>query len=157
MTSTRDEAGCAIHASCVLVGEAGILIRGPSGAGKSTLAASLVEEARRTGRHGGLVGDDRVRLSVRHGRLIARPVAAIAGLIEVRGLGLRRVPHDGAAVIRLVVDLVADRPARLPDPAAITLRLLGIDLPLVEALRDDAARLVAWRLRGNHDTVVTKL
>src|SRR5262249_13034273 len=50
-----------------------------------------------------LVADDRVHLEARHGRLVARRPEALAGLIEVRGLGIRRVPHEPAAVIGYVV------------------------------------------------------
>ena len=34
-----------VHATCVVIGEAGVLLRGPSGSGKSTLARRLVEGA----------------------------------------------------------------------------------------------------------------
>lgn len=118
-----------IHASCVLLGEAGVLIRGASGAGKSALCLALLDRAEREGRHARLVGDDRVRLEARHGRLVARPHPALAGLIEIRGHGIRRLAaHAPAAVVRLVVDLV-ETAERLPAPAPATVRLLGVSLP----------------------------
>ncbi|AWI87762.1 serine kinase [Methylobacterium sp. DM1] len=117
-----------VHASCVLLDEAGVLIRGPSGAGKSALCLALLDRFFLEGRHARLVGDDRVRLEAHHGRLVARPHPALAGLIEIRGLGPRRlVTHAPAAVVRLVVDLVA-AVERLPE-AADTARLLGVALP----------------------------
>ena len=63
-----------IHAGCVLVGEAGLLIRGASGSGKSTLAREVVSRAVQAGRFGRLVSDDRTRIEARHGRLVAHPV-----------------------------------------------------------------------------------
>lgn len=117
-----------VHASCVLLDEAGVLIRGPSGAGKSALCLALLDRFFLEGRHARLVGDDRVRLEAHHGRLVARPHPALAGLIEIRGLGPRRlVTYAPAAVVRLVVDLVAVV-ERLPE-AANTARLLGVAVP----------------------------
>ena len=43
-----------------------------------------------------------------------RPAAALAGLIEVRGLGIRRLDYEPVAVVGLVVDLAADDAERLP-------------------------------------------
>ena len=119
-----------VHASAVLVGPRAVLIRGPSGSGKSRLALDLIDLVR-TGAFAFtcLVADDRVLLEARHGRLVARPPAALAGLIEVRGLGLMRLAHEASAVVGLVVDLAADDAARLPEPAARRTKIEGIVLP----------------------------
>jgi GTPase SAR1 family protein len=106
-----------VHASCVLIGEHGILIRGPAGSGKSTLARTLVTDAGRIGRYAAHVADDRTRLEARNGRLVGRPVPAIAGKLEIRGAGLLSVSHEPAAVIHLVLDLSAEPPPRFPDDA----------------------------------------
>src|SRR3954451_15078489 len=102
---TAPGAGASIHASAVKVGDQAVLIRGPSGAGKSRLAFELVL-AGRTGQilPAILVGDDRVRLDTSAGNLIVRPARELAGLIEIRGLGIRRIEHVSEAVIGLVVD-----------------------------------------------------
>ena len=118
-----------IHASAVLVGARAVLIRGDSGAGKSRLAFALLRNAqaqylpfRR------LVGDDRVHLEPVHDRLLVRPAPALAGLIELRGLGIRRLPFEPVAAIGLVVDLAAGT-ARLPDGADLQTVIAGIRLP----------------------------
>jgi serine kinase of HPr protein (carbohydrate metabolism regulator) len=102
-----------------------VLIRGPAGAGKSQLALALLQAAD-TGllRFARLIGDDRVHLEARHGRLLARPAAALAGLIEVRGLGVRRLDYESVAVVGLVVDLAAEDAERMP--AASETVLLGV-------------------------------
>ena len=100
-----------VHATVVAVGEAGILIRGASGSGKSTLALALIT------------------LAAQGGRLVARPVAPLEGIIERRGLGLTPEPHTSAVVVRLVVDLSAEEPARMPEPEDLVDSLAGIDLP----------------------------
>ncbi|GEO99704.1 HPr kinase/phosphorylase [Methylobacterium haplocladii] len=127
MSVAGDETGW--HATCLVLGEAGVLIRGPAGAGKSTLCLELLDHADGAAAHARLVGDDRVLLAARHGRIVARGHPAVAGLIEIRGVGIRRLVNVAhAAVIRLVVDLVADAPrlpAQPPDPVLI----LGVALP----------------------------
>ena len=117
-----------VHASAVLVGARAVLIRGPAGAGKSRLALALLQAAD-TGllRFARLIGDDRVHLEARHGRLLVRPAAALAGLIEIRGLGIRTLAHEPIAVVGLVVDLAAADAERLPSTAAI--EVSGILLP----------------------------
>jgi HPr kinase/phosphorylase len=119
-----------VHASAVLVGARAVLIRGPSGSGKSQLALDLIE-AGRTGvlRLARLVADDRVHLEAIGGRLLARPAEALAGLIEIRGIGLLRVAHEPCGVIGLVVDLAAADAERLPDSARRTTQMDGIELP----------------------------
>jgi len=113
-----------VTASAVVYRGAGILIRGAPGAGKSTLALMLVEDG------GRLVGDDRVHLGVRNGRIIASGHGAIAGKIELRGRGLVERPFERSAIVRLVVDCVApDQIERLPAPDILTATLLGIRLP----------------------------
>lgn len=119
-----------IHATAVIIGEAGVLIRGPSGAGKSALALALIAAAARAGRFARLVGDDRVRLSVSHGRLIARGHPAVAGRIERRGQGVEAAAHEAAAVVRLVIDLIeAAASARLPAEEELRQDILGLEIP----------------------------
>ncbi|HWD28904.1 MAG TPA: HPr kinase/phosphatase C-terminal domain-containing protein [Rhizomicrobium sp.] len=98
-----------IHATCVRIGRYGVLLLGPSGAGKSDLALRLI------GRGAMLVADDRCDLGVERGRLVARPPKTIAGLLEVRGLGIRKMRYAVSATIALAVDL-AGKIERLPDP-----------------------------------------
>ena len=104
-----------IHASAVLVGARAVLIRGPAGSGKSRLAYALLEAAA-AGLlpFARLVADDRVDIEPAHGRLLARPPETLAGLIEIRGLGIRRLPFELLAAVGLVVELEAADAARLP-------------------------------------------
>jgi HPr kinase/phosphorylase len=127
--------GASVHASAVLVGERAVLIRGPSGSGKSRLAFDLIL----CGRSGQvapaiLVGDDRVHLATVAGQLLVRPAPALAGLIEIRGLGIRRCDHVDQAIIGLIVDLAAADAARLPAPAAFCTQIYGIKIPRIPVL-----------------------
>jgi HPr kinase/phosphorylase len=124
-----------VHASAVLAGARAVLIRGAAGTGKSRLALALIEAAQ-TGllRFARLVGDDRVHLEPCHGRLLVRPAAALAGLIEVRGIGIRRLDHESLAIVGLVVDLAADDAERLPMAGETVVS--GIPLPRLAIARD---------------------
>ena len=117
-----------IHASAVLTGPRAVLIRGPAGSGKSELAWALIQAAD-TGliRFARLVGDDRVHVEAAHGRLLVRPAETLAGLIEVRGLGIRRLPFEPLAAVGLLVDLGVADAERLP--ASSESSLAGITLP----------------------------
>jgi HPr kinase/phosphorylase len=124
--------GTYIHATALAIGEAGILIRGPSGSGKSRLALELIAEASRRGVFARLVGDDRVALAGRAGRLIARGHPTIAGQIESRGEGVLKLGYEGAVVIRLLVDLGGQSlaaPERMPQAETTRSSLCGLALP----------------------------
>jgi serine kinase of HPr protein (carbohydrate metabolism regulator) len=137
-----------VHASAVLVGACAVLIRGPAGAGKSRLALALIAAAQtRLIPFARLVADDRVELEACHGRLLARAPQALAGLLEVRGLGIRRVPHEPVAIIGTIVDLAAPDAQRLPSPPERQAVIAGILLPrLAVALRGDPFTAVVAHL-----------
>jgi HPr kinase/phosphorylase len=116
-----------IHASAVLVGARAVLIRGPSGAGKSRLAMDLLDAARNGLPFARLVADDRALIEASHDRLLVRPAPRLAGLVEVRGLGIMRVPYEEVAVVGLVVDLAADA-ERLPAEAARRTIIEGVQI-----------------------------
>jgi HPr kinase/phosphorylase len=130
--SEADGASASIHASAVKIGERAVLIRGPSGAGKSRLAFDLIL-AGRSGQlpTATLVGDDRVRLDTVGRELFVRPVAELVGLIEIRGLGIRRMDFVSEACVGLVIDLATDDAERLPDPEALKTIISGVSLPRI--------------------------
>jgi HPr kinase/phosphorylase len=123
--SPVDAKACAqLHASCVALSGVGVVLLGRSGSGKSDLALRLIDAG------GRLVADDRLVVE-RHGdRLIGRAPAALAGLIEVRDLGIMRVEHCASAPLGLVVEL--DQAAAQPRlPGRMIHELLGVTLPCV--------------------------
>jgi HPr kinase/phosphorylase len=129
-----------VHASAVLAGARAVLIRGPSGSGKSRLALDLIRAAQEGALlFARLVADDRVHLQSVGGRLLVRPAEPLAGLIEVHGVGVLRLPHERSAVVGLVVDLAAADAERLPSPASRKTEISGILLPRLAVASDSTA------------------
>lgn len=132
-----NEAGLSVHASAVKVGSLAVLIRGPSGAGKSRLAFDLIM----AGRSGVvesaiLVGDDRVHLATLGDEIVVRPAPLLAGLIEIRGLGIRCCDFVEHATVGLVVDLDADDAERLPPAESLKTTIFGVEIPRIPVSRD---------------------
>lgn len=102
----------------------GVLIEGPSGAGKSDLALRTLSHGAR------LVADDRVVAWTSEERLFGRAPETLAGLLEIRGLGVGPVSVLPYAGIELIIACETDLAAleRLPDPE--TAERLGVTLPL---------------------------
>jgi len=146
MMAARDST---IHASAVLVGAKAALIRGPAGSGKSRLVWDLVTVSSQGGLpFVRLVADDRAHVESHSGRLLVRPAPALAGMIEVHGLGIRRIEFEAVAVVGLIVDLAAEDGGRHPEPKAATAQIAGITLPrLAVAAGMAALPLVLARLR----------
>lgn len=113
------------HASCVAVDGAGVLFRGPSGCGKSDLCLRLIDKG------AVLIADDQVLLARRESALVAACPPAISGRLEVRGLGIVRVPSAAMANVLLIVDLVPPAQVeRLPLPRRCSIE--QVEVPLIE-------------------------
>ncbi|MFK7793006.1 MAG: HPr kinase/phosphorylase [Devosiaceae bacterium] len=114
-----------IHATALLLGGMGVLIRGTSGAGKSRLALALLDREgcqpsqraylQRDAPHA-LISDDQVHLEQGNGGLIARSPSSLSGRLEVRGIGIVHMPWVEAARMQLIVDLTSvDLVPRMPE------------------------------------------
>ena len=123
-----------LHASCVALNGAGVLILGASGRGKSGLALQLMALG------ADLVADDRTSLDVRNGpagpQLMAGVPDTLAGLIEARGIGILKAASAGPCPVTLVVDLDQTEAMRLPPDRSV--ELLGVRLPLVHMVDSPA-------------------
>lgn len=135
-----------VHGTCVTVDNIGCLLLGPSGSGKSDLALRLVMD-----HNARLVADDQVAVERRTDRLVASPPAKLAGLIEVRGIGIVRMANRAQVTLGLAVVLVSpDEVERFPE-ADEGIEYFGVALPLLrlapfEASAPHKVRLAA-RLR----------
>jgi len=127
-----------IHATCITIDGNGVLICGASGSGKSDLALRLIDGGAE------LVSDDRVNLSSDDG-LVAMPPETIAGLLEVRGVGILRLEYCDKSPVRLVVDLQEiDTIERLPAPESKL--ILGHAIPRLKLFAFESSAPAKVRL-----------
>lgn len=136
-----------IYGTCVALSGLGVLLRGPSGSGKSDLALRLIDGGAR------LVADDQIELTLdAAGRVMARAPKPLAGLLEVRGIGILPVDAVRASPVGLVVDLAADdRIERLPEVETCLLLdcpIRRVTLAPFHASTPAKVRLAAARLRA---------
>lgn len=119
-----------IHASAVLIGTKAALVRGPAGSGKSSLVWELLQAAAQGALpFARLVADDRTHIEACGGRLVVRTAEALAGMLEIRGLGIRRLSYEAMAVAGLVIDLAAADAERYPAAETQKASIHGIMLP----------------------------
>lgn len=128
-----------VHGTCVALAGCGVLLRGEPGAGKSDLALRLIEDGAL------LVADDQTEIRREGPHLLAQVPESLAGLIEVRGLGVVAVPFTPSSALHLVIDLVArDAVPRMPEPRSV--QFLGVALPLFRLAPFEASAAAKVRL-----------
>ena len=128
-----------MHATAVAIDGEAVLLRGPSGAGKSDLGLRLIDGGAR------LVADDQALLRRSGGRVVVRAPDTIAGMIEIRGVGIVRIEPLAEAKLALIADLLpSGQIERLPEPRVET--VLGVAVPLVALAGFEAAAPAKLRL-----------
>ena len=121
------------------IGGRAVLLRGPSGTGKSDLALRLIDAGAR------LVADDQCELWREGDAILVRAPEPIAGLIEVRGIGIMQRRGAAEAPLALIADLVAPQHVeRLPEPRSET--ILGLAIPLIALAPFEASAPAKLRL-----------
>src|SRR5437588_6947724 len=103
MSGTGMDDRVLMHGTAVAIDGRAVLLRGASGSGKSDLALRLIDAGAR------LIADDQSELRRQGEAIIVRAPAAIAGLIEVRGVGILRVDTIAEAPLALVAYLTAPK------------------------------------------------
>ena len=132
-----------VHATAIAIEGNAILLRGPPGAGKSDLALRLIDGGAR------LVTDDQAELRRADEHILVRAPAAIADLIEVRGVGILRVNAVAEAPLALLVDLVPSAEVeRLPESRFEEVLGLAIRLIALAAFEASAAAKLRLALRA---------
>lgn len=128
-----------VHATAVAIDGEAVLLRGPPGAGKSDLALRLIDGG------AALVSDDQTVLRRVGGRLVASAPEAIAGLCEIRGIGILRIGSVSEAPVALIADLVLpDQIARLPEQRTET--ILGVSVPAISVAPFEASAAAKLRV-----------
>jgi HPr kinase/phosphorylase len=128
-----------LHATAVAIDGEAILLRGPSGSGKSDLALRLIDGGAR------LVADDQTLLRRIGDRVLASAPPEIAGLLEVRGVGIVKVETIDPAPLALIVDLILSGDIeRLPEPRVET--IFGLSVAVTDLAPFEASAPAKLRL-----------
>lgn len=114
-----------MQASAVAIAGRALLIEGPPASGKSSLALALID------RGAALIGDDAVTLLCEGPRLIAHPPPNIAGLLELRGIGLVPMAVAAPAPVALILSLGGPLGARLPGAPLARRLVAGVEVPVL--------------------------
>lgn len=88
-----------LHATAIAINGQGVLLMGPSGSGKSDLALRLID------RGAVLISDDVVLVETARPLPILRTAPNIAGMIEVHGVGILKVPFADQVPLHLAIEL----------------------------------------------------
>ena len=120
-----------LHATAVAINGEGVLLSGQSGSGKSDLALRLID------RGAVLISDDGVLVEPGDPHPTLRTAPNIAGMIEMRGVGIVKMPFADGVPLRLVVDM-GDAPKRLP-PDNPTTSIAGHDITCLKLLSFEAS------------------
>jgi len=132
-----------VHATAIAIDGRAVLLRGPSGAGKSDLALRLIDAGAR------LVADDQVELRRAGGRVLVRAPAALAGLVEVRGVGILRLEPLREAALAMCVDLVPSAEVeRLPEICCEDVLGLAVPSIAISPFEASAAAKLRFALRA---------
>ncbi len=111
-----------LHASTVAINGKAAMLAGAPGIGKSDLALRLIDAGAL------LIADDQTLLRCDGEKLLASPPDSIAGLIEVRHVGLMRLPFTTLLPVALYVELVSstENLERLPELGFMVLEGVNI-------------------------------
>ena len=112
-----------LHATAVAINGAGVLLLGPSGSGKSDLALRLID------RGAVLISDDGVLVDAGSPMPILRTAPNIAGMIEMRGVGIVDMPFNDQVPLHLAVRLGLDV-VRHP-PASQSMEIAGAQVRFI--------------------------
>jgi HPr kinase/phosphorylase len=155
--SHRAALSCLMHATCVDIGGQGVLIQGRAGKGKSDLALRLIDQPGSgllgvPARLSRLVADDQVIVKLEGGLLVAEAPDRLKGLLEIRGLGILKLPYCRRSPLRLLVTLRPEEEIeRLPDPIDLYAEILDVKCPHI--FLDPRAASAPARVRAALDAL----
>lgn len=132
-----------IQASAVEIDGRALIFEGPPGSGKSSLALSLID------RGATLIGDDGVMLEQDGQHVTASPPPNTKGLLEIRGVGLVKLPTCNAAPVALILSLVGEGHAERLPGMLVDREYFGIKIPILPFVPGTKAPAVRteWALR----------
>ena len=130
-----------IHGTSISLGENGLLIIGESGSGKSDLALRLIDSGAT------LISDDQTLCLKKQDEIFLFSIEAIYGLLEVRDMGIIKVPYVENVKMKIIVSLVQKKTERLYPKNEK--RLLGLNFPHLELESNEISAVAKIKLKLN--------
>ena len=140
-----------LHGTALAFGKRGVLLRGSPGAGKSSLALQLIDQPGsglgRTPLRARLIADDQVILHRAGRKIMMRPPPSLAGLLEIRGIGIAVTSFSKNVALAMVIDLKPQSGiARMPEDDELVEEILGV--PVRRLAFDRADQAICAKLRA---------
>ena len=129
-----------VHGTAVALEDNGVLIIGRSGSGKSDLALRLIDSG------GTLISDDQTLCLKKHNDIFLFSIEEIYGLLEIRGMGIIKVPYIENIKMKIVVSMVkkTERLCRRKKK-----KFLGLNYPLLELEPNEVSAVAKIKLKLN--------
>ena len=128
-----------VHGTAIALEDKGVLIIGPSGSGKSDLALRLIDSGAT------LISDDLTICQRRNDEIILFPHKKINGLIEVRGVGIIKVPYIKDVKLKMIVQLIEKQPDRIPVKEEKD--FLNLNIKFIEIVGKEASSTVKIKVK----------
>tara|TARA_B100000989_G_scaffold236078_1_gene182921 strand:- start:751 stop:1173 length:423 start_codon:yes stop_codon:yes gene_type:complete len=137
MTSKR------VHGTSVALEDHGVLIVGHSGSGKSDLALRLIDSG------GTLISDDQTVCLKKQNEIFLYSIKEIYGLLEVKGMGIIKVPYVENVKMKIIVSLIKKKPERI-NPKNKK-KILGLNFPYLELDPNEISAVAKIKLKLNEE------
>lgn len=128
-----------LYATSISIEDNGIMIIGSSGSGKSDLALRLIDSG------GTLISDDRTVCERKDNKIFLFTLKEIKGLIEVRGVGIIKVPYVENVQLKLLVSLTEEKLDRLP--RIKNKKIFNISIPQIKISAKDISAVAKIKLK----------
>jgi serine kinase of HPr protein (carbohydrate metabolism regulator) len=122
-----------VHSTSVFWHDKGILITGKSGSGKSDLALRLIYEGAI------LISDDQTLLHDKITHIEMSSPTNIQGLLEVRGIGIIKVPYSSNIKLDYHINITNKPIERMPTKQTYT--ILNKSVPSIEIYKAESNKL----------------
>ena len=134
-----------IHATLVALQNKGVLLKGKSSSGKSDLALRLIQNKKAT-----LVADDIVIITKESTSVTGRAPQNLQGLLEVRGIGIVRLPFLAEISIDLIVNLQDNEKSVERMPKDAYENIFGVEIKQIDlyAKENSAPEKIQIKLFG---------
>ena len=127
------------YGTSVAIEDRGLLIIGKSGSGKSDLALRLIDSGAT------LISDDQTVCKKVNKEIFLFSIEKICGLIEVRGIGIIKVPYVENVKLKMIIELTDAVTERMPEK--INKKLFGVKVKYIKISGKEPSSVAKVKLK----------